>query len=113
MGTRADSMVRRMTSFGKFLSAASTIRPGMFGTGTFTLESDQKQLVIPRRAITGSILDPEVFVVNADSVFLKKIEAVSLNDRYVTVKKGLKEGDVIVVSGQINLVNGSKVSIIR
>ncbi len=47
----------------------STIRPGMFGTGTFTLESDKKQLVIPRRAIAGSILDPEVFVVKLILLF--------------------------------------------
>jgi len=85
----------------------------MFGTGIFRLESEKKQLVIPRRAITGSIQDPEVFVVSADSVILKSIEAVSMNDKYVTIKRGLLEGDVIVVSGQINLVNGSKVSIIR
>jgi hypothetical protein len=85
----------------------------MFGTGTFTLESDRKQLVIPRRAITGSIQAPEVFVVSSDSVFIRSIEAVPINDKLVTIKTGLMEGDVIVVSGQINLVNGSKISIIR
>jgi RND family efflux transporter MFP subunit len=111
--TRADLSKRYVTEIEVVNNPVSTIRPGMFGTGTFTLKSDKKQLVIPRRAIAGSILDPEVFVVNADSVTLKKIEAVTLNDRYVTVKTGLKEGDVIVISGQINLVNGSKVSIIR
>jgi RND family efflux transporter MFP subunit len=111
--TRSDLSKRYSTEIEVANNPASTIRPGMFGTGTFTLESDEKQLVIPRRAIAGSILYPEVFVVNADSVILKKIEAISLNDKYVTIKKGLKEGDVIVVSGQINLVNGSKVSIIR
>jgi len=111
--TRADLSKRYSTEIEVANNPISTIRPGMFGTGTFSFESDKKQLVIPRRAIAGSILDPEVFVVNADSVILKKIEAVSLNDRYVTVIKGLKEGDILVVSGQINLVNGSKVSIVR
>jgi membrane fusion protein (multidrug efflux system) len=111
--TRADLSKRYATEIEVVNNPASTIRPGMFGTGTFTLESDKKQLVIPRRAITGSIQDPEVFVVNADSVILKKIEAATLNDRYVTIKTGLKEGDVLVVSGQINLVNGSKISITR
>jgi RND family efflux transporter MFP subunit len=111
--TRSDLSKRYATEIEVVNNPVSTIRPGMFGTGTFCLESDKKQLVIPRRAIAGSILDPEVFVVNADSVMLKKIEAVSLNDRYVTVKNGLKAGDIIVVSGQINLVNGTKVSIIH
>jgi RND family efflux transporter MFP subunit len=111
--TRADISKRYTTEIEVFNNPASPIRPGMFGTGTFKFESDKKQLVIPRRAITGSIQDPEVFVVNADSVILKSIEAVSMNDKLVTVKTGLLEGDVIVVSGQINLVNGSKISIIR
>ncbi len=111
--TRSDLSKRYATEIEVVNNPVSTIRPGMFGTGTFTMESDKKQLVIPRRGIAGSILDPEVFVVYDDSVILKKIEAVSLNDRYVTVETGLKEGDVIVISGQINLVNGSKISIIR
>lgn len=111
--TRSDISKRYATEIEVVNNPVSTIRPGMFGTGTFTLESDKKELVIPRRAIAGSILDPQVFVVNADTVILKSIEAVSLNDRYVTVKTGLREGNVIVISGQINLVDGSKVSIIR
>jgi RND family efflux transporter MFP subunit len=111
--TRADFSKRYATEIEVLNNPASTIRPGMFGTGTFTLESDRKQLVIPRRAITGSIQAPEVFVVSSDSVILRSIEAVPINDKLVTIKTGLMEGDVIVVSGQINLVNGSKISIIR
>jgi len=109
--TSADLSKRYSTEIEVLNNSISTIRPGMFGTCTFRLESEKKQLVIPRRAITGSIQDPEVFVVSADSVILKSIEAVSMNDKYVTIKTGLLEGDVIVVSGQINLVNGSKISI--
>jgi len=111
--TRSDLSKRYATEIEVVNNQLSTIRPGMFGTGTFCLESDKKQLVIPRKAIAGSILDPQVFVVNAGTVTLKSIEAVSLNNKFVTVKTGLKEGDVIVISGQINLINGSEVSIIR
>jgi len=111
--TRSDLSKRYTTEIEVKNNPISTIRPGMFGTGTITLESDEKQLVISRRAIAGSILNPQVFVVKEDTVILKSIEAVSLNDGYVTVKTGLKEGDIIVISGQINLATGSKVSIIR
>jgi len=111
--TRSDLSKRYTTEIEVKNNPISTIRPGMFGTGTITLESDEKQLVISRRAIAGSILNPQVFVVKEDTVILKSIEAVALNDGYVTVKTGLKEGDIIVISGQINLATGSKVSIIR
>jgi len=56
-------------------------------------------------------MSPEVFLVKGDSVIKQGIIVSSLNDRYVIVKSGLKEGDVIVTSGQINLMNGSKVNI--
>jgi len=111
--TSADLSKRYATEVEVLNNPTSPIRPGMFGTGTFKFESEEKQLMIPRRAITGSIQDPEVFVVSADSVILKSIEGVPMNDNLVIVKTGLEEGDVIVVSGQINLVNGSKISIIR
>ena len=87
------------------------IKPGMYGTAIFTNHSGNQILTIPRKAIAGSIKNPEVFVVKADSVILQSIEVEPINDKYVAVKKGLKAGDVIVISGQINLVNGSKIKI--
>jgi membrane fusion protein, multidrug efflux system len=85
------------------------IKPGMYGTVLFAYDSSESVLVIPRRAIANSILNPEIFLVKGDSVIRQSIIAASLNDKYVMVKSGLKEGDVIVTSGQINLVNGSKI----
>ena len=87
------------------------LKPGMYGSVLFTEDSKEPVLVIPRRAIEGSILNPEVFQVRGDSVVKKNITASSLNDKYVLVKSGLSKGDVIVTSGQINLVNGSKIRI--
>jgi membrane fusion protein, multidrug efflux system len=91
----------------------NSIKPGMFGTVLFAHDSNVHELVIPRRAIANSILNPEVFLVKGDEVIKQNITAVSLNDKYVLVKSGLKEGDVIVISGQINLVSGSKIRIIN
>lgn len=87
------------------------IKPGMFGTGLFAGHSGEQMLVIPRKAITGSIKNAEVFIVKGDSVILQSIDAIPLNDKYIEVKHGLKAGDIIVVSGQINLVNGSKIQL--
>jgi membrane fusion protein, multidrug efflux system len=87
------------------------IKPGMFGTGIFTGHSEEQVLAIQRKAITGSIKNPEVFIVKGDSVVARSITSMPLNDKYILVKQGLQAGDVIVVSGQINLVNGSKIKI--
>ena len=87
------------------------INPGMFGTAIFTNQSDSKTLVIPRKALAGSIKKPEVFIAKGDSVVLQSIDAIPLDDKYVIVKQGLNVGDLVVTSGQINLVNGSKISL--
>jgi RND family efflux transporter MFP subunit len=87
------------------------IKPGMYGKVLFAIDLKEPALVIPRRAIEGSILNPEIYLVSGDSVIKKDITASSLDDKYVLVKSGLKKGDVVVTSGQINLVNGSKIRI--
>lgn len=87
------------------------LKPGMFGTVRFSLPGTDKSLVIQRAAISGSIKDPVVYVVSGDSVISHTIIAYPLNDKLVSVKSGLKDGDIIVVSGQINIKNGSRVSI--
>jgi RND family efflux transporter MFP subunit len=94
-------------------NTGNIIKPGMYGESLFTIDLKEPALVIPRRAIEGSILNPEVYLVKGDSVIKKNIIASSLDDKYVLVKSGLNKGDVIVTSGQINLVNGSKIRIIN
>jgi membrane fusion protein, multidrug efflux system len=93
--------------------ANQLIKPGMFGSVFFGDQSTNQFLAIPRKALTGSIKTPQVFVVKGDSVILRNIDAEPLNDRYMAVKQGLKEGDVIVVSGQINLKDGSRVKVVK
>ena len=85
------------------------IKPGMSGTALFNRNSSEHALVIPRHAIAGSIKNSEIFLVKGDSVNLQKIKIIPLNDKQVIVTEGLKAGDIIVTSGQISLVNGSKI----
>jgi membrane fusion protein, multidrug efflux system len=87
------------------------IKPGMFGTVMFKGVQDGQSLIIPRKAIAGSIKNPEVYLVKGDSVELQRIIAVSFDDKNIVVKEGLKAGDIIVTSGQINLVNGTKITL--
>jgi membrane fusion protein (multidrug efflux system) len=87
------------------------IKPGMWGSMNFAGQPGLKLLSIPRKAIIGSIKDPSVFLVRGDSVIERKISAVVIDDKSIAVSQGLNAGDVIVISGQINLVNGSKIKL--
>lgn len=91
------------------------LKSGMYGTVIF---DDNKStaisspLVISRRALAGSILNPQVYVIKNNVVALKDIQIEPISDAFLIVKNGLSAGDIIVTSGQINLKDGTKVQII-
>jgi len=85
----------------------------MFGTALFSVGSNRETLMIPRHAIVGSIKDPRVYVVEGDKAFLRDIRIGIATDKEVEVLDGLKVGEWVVTSGQINLDNNSTVSIVN
>lgn len=89
------------------------IKPGMFGKVTFGSKEQSKSLIIPRAAIPGSIKDAEVYIIQGETAILRKIKVMPLDEKEIIVTSGLKAGDVIAVSGQINLTNGAKVKSIK
>lgn len=89
------------------------LKPGMFGKVTFWGKEQTKSLIIPRTAIPGSIKDAEVYIIQGGSAILRKIKVMPFDEKEIIVTSGLKAGDIIAVSGQINLTNGAKVKSIN
>jgi len=86
-------------------------RAGMFARTAFVGGSSREALLIPRRALTGSIAAPEVFVVTGGTARLKKIVAGGEYGTRIEVLQGLAAGDRVVVSGQSDLDDGSPVTV--
>ncbi len=89
------------------------LKAGMYGTAVFGNDSAARMLVIPRDAFVGSVSENQVFVVKNNTAYLKKIQSGSNYGDKVEVISGLNPGDVVVTSGQINLTDGAKVSILK
>jgi len=89
------------------------LRGGMFGRASFALPTEKPALVIPRTAVIGSVNDAQVFVVEGDVVKTKKFVAGRQFANQVEVLSGLSAGETVVVSGQINLSEGTKVSVLK
>ena len=85
------------------------IRPGMFGTAQFEFSQEENVLQISRKSIAGSLKDPGVFLIKDDVAVYQKVSINPLKDGNVEVIEGLKEGDVIIASGLINVKEGTKV----
>ncbi len=88
------------------------LRAGMYGTAAFAIADTRDALLIPRQAIVGSIQDPSVYVVENNIAHLRKIKTGTITQDQVEIANGLKAGEKVVQSGQINLRDGLKVSIL-
>lgn len=89
------------------------LRSGMGGRATFIFSSNEQQLVIPRKSLVGSVLSPSIFVLEGDSVVLRTIRVNPINEEVLVVISGLKEGERVITSGQINLEQGTKVRVLN
>lgn len=113
VGVRADDARRFPIELEMMNDPSHPLRAGMFGTASFHSESVREGLVIPRNAIVGSIKTPKVYVVENGRAILKSVIIGSATDHDVEVIDGLTTGEQIVISGQINLDDQARVSIVN
>jgi len=88
------------------------IRPGMFGTAYFSNPNQKSSLAIDRKALIGTLDSPQVFVIIEGRAQLRQISLGRITTDLVEVLDGLNKGDQVVIAGQNNLQQDSKVKII-
>jgi membrane fusion protein, multidrug efflux system len=92
-------------------SSSQSLKAGMYGTAVFDLPEQQPTIVIPRGAFVGSVSSNEIFVLeNGKTAKLKKVTSGRILGEQVEILDGLKEGETVITSGQINLVDGTEVN---
>lgn len=94
-------------------NANNELRAGMYGSAIFGNGVKASSLVVPRTAFVGSVSDNKIYVVkDGKAVETQVVSGRSFGD-YIEVVSGLNNGDVVVVSGQVNLFNNTPVNIIK
>jgi len=91
-------------------TANNPLKAGMYGSIANSNELKGESLAIPRQAIMGSAKEPQVYVVENGKAVLKSVMIGVATNEFYEITKGLKPGDQVVTSGQINLQNGTLVS---
>jgi RND family efflux transporter MFP subunit len=89
------------------------LRAGMYGRASGDNAVKDSVLAIPRTALTGSVKNPQVYVVQDGKATLKAVQTGVTTGSDIEVISGLSAGDQVVISGQINLEDGSPVTVVQ
>lgn len=85
------------------------IKAGMFGTVKITTGNNNMLPSISKKALLGSSINPQVYIVENGRAVLRGVTVGLQNDKYAAVLSGLEAGEIVVESGFINLKNGTLV----
>ncbi|MFZ4796103.1 MAG: efflux RND transporter periplasmic adaptor subunit [Bacteroidia bacterium] len=83
--------------------------PGLFAKIEVPLNNKEGVFLIPTQSVVPILKGQKVFVIHGDSAIEQKVEVAGRNDLNVEVISGLKTGDTVVVSGIIQMKQGTKI----
>lgn len=112
-----DNEVNRSTGTiamrARFANNDERLWPGQFVRVNIIMDDIPAGLVIPQSAILEGISSRYVYVVNAEgAVQNRDIESQFLPDGRALISNGLKQDEIVVTDGQLNLAPGSRVEIL-
>lgn len=94
-------------------SASNDLKAGMYGTAYFGADQMINLLAVPRNAFVGSVSSNQIFVIEGGKAVLKNVVSGRSFGDYIEVLSGLESGVQVITSGQINLLEGTPVEIIK
>lgn len=92
------------------------LKAGMYATAIFQTNNGaetQNMLTVPATAFVNGVSSGQIFVAQNGVAKLIKVTPGKVYGDKVQILNGLKNGDQVITSGQINLDNGSKINIIK
>ena len=87
------------------------LKAGMYGSANFNLPEQSPLMLIPRSAFLGGINSNQVYVLEGGKAELRKVVAARSFGSQVEIREGLAQGETVITSGQVNLVDGTEVTV--
>ncbi len=114
IAAKADSSLNFPVEIEITNNASKDLKAGMYGTAEFASKQQKQSLkIVPRNAFVGSVSSNQIFVIENGIAKLKTVTAGRILGDKVEILNGLNEGETVIVTGQINLQDGSKVEVIK
>lgn len=92
-------------------SKEAPLRSGTFVKISFSGGKSQKTILIPREALLESTRDASVYIIEKGRAVLRPIKVGTEYNGRIAVQQGLRPGEKVITSGQINLQNSTPVII--
>jgi membrane fusion protein, multidrug efflux system len=118
---KVDSDTRNFQIEALISNASHALLPGMYATVDVQSGAEQRHLTLPQTAVTYNPYGDTVFIVEESGkdkdnkpVLIAKQSFVTVGEKrgdQVAVLSGIKEGDMVITSGQLKLKNDSPVVI--
>ncbi len=110
IGLRSDNSFTYDVEISVTNPAGAPLRGGMHAKAVFAFQQKRDGLVIPRRAVAGSLQEAKVYVVQDSVAYLRPVRLGIVQADKVEVISGLQKGEKVITSGQLNLKDGTKVA---
>ncbi|MES2454992.1 MAG: efflux RND transporter periplasmic adaptor subunit [Bacteroidota bacterium] len=96
-------------------NSKNSLRAGMYGTAVFNFPKQAPSILVPRTSFVGSVSSNQVFVLDKanNTAKVRKVVTSRILGDDVEIVDGLKEGETVIISGQINLAEGTAVSVVK
>lgn len=91
-------------------TGGSELKAGMYGTANFQLPAQPSMMLIPRSAFYGGVNSNTIFILNNGKAETRKVTTGRVLGDKVEIRSGLQQGETVITSGQVNLVNGTPVT---
>lgn len=92
-----------------FPNPGNKYKAGGFATASFGAAGKEEVLLIPRTAIVESLKDPYVYMLSNGKAERRNIKVGREANGFVEVLEGIKPGEQVITTGQINLEDGTPV----
>jgi RND family efflux transporter MFP subunit len=86
-----------------------TLKPGTYCTVDLHVPHDIPSLLVPAEAIIFNRDGLQVAVIEGDDAHIRKVSVARDSGTQVEVRDGVKEGDIVILNPQVDLVEGSRV----
>jgi RND family efflux transporter MFP subunit len=91
----------------------SSLFPGMFARAILHSSTMKKGILVPRKALSGTLKRPEVYIVRNDTAILCPVMLEDYNEEHLLVSHGLDDGEEVIITGQFMIQDSSCVQVIK